>query len=210
MEWITHAVELFGKGGIVMYPLLACSLLVVAIVVERLFYFHSVRLDAATLLPKLIHELKQGNWKGAVQLCTSADGPLSVMLTQTLAEPVYNRQELEHSFEGSAARFVAKLRSRLAYLDTIVTLAPLLGLLGTVTGMIQSFSILTIKAGQPTAITGGVGEALVATATGLIVAIIALIGHSVLNDQIEDIITNLEDSSSSIVSAAVQGMNHEV
>ncbi|MPN31768.1 Protein TolQ [bioreactor metagenome] len=94
--------------------------------------------------------------------------------------------------EGEAAAQISRLRLRLSYLSTTITLAPLLGLLGTVLGMIKTFNVLSLSSGQPSIITGGVGEALIATAAGLCVAIIAALFHSYLVERLEDIITSLE------------------
>ena len=87
---------------------------------------------------------------------------------------------------------VASLRQRLYYLSVIVTMAPLLGLLGTIGGMISAFSVFNVEAGQATAITGGVGEALIATAMGLCVAIMALAVHAYFTQRLENIITDME------------------
>ncbi len=209
MEFFASIFSLFSKGGPVMYPLLACSFVVVAIFIERCAYLSSARTDIAALLPELAGKLASGNWDEAARLCATAKGTAAAMLAQCLGNPVHDRQQLEQMLEASATRLVAKLRYRLNFLDTIVTLAPLLGLLGTVIGMIQSFSVLTIKAGQPLAITGGVGEALVATAAGLCVAIIALVAHSYLTHRIEAIIADMEEAANSVVTAAVRGCRNE-
>ncbi|MDD4599755.1 hypothetical protein SDC9_04261 [bioreactor metagenome] len=209
IDSFNHAIVLFAKGGLVMYPLLVCSIIVVAVVIERFLYICSVQTDITALIPEIVHKLKAGNWYEAAQLCSDTNGIVAFVLAQGLINPVHDRQELEQILEGAAIRAVAKLRHRISYLDTIVTLAPLLGLLGTVIGMIQSFSVLTIKAGQTLAITGGVGEALIATATGLCVAIIALVAHSYLNHCIEAIITDIEETANATVTAAVQGWQNE-
>ena len=91
------------------------------------------------------------------------------------------------------------LRARLNYLSTIVTLAPLLGLLGTISGMIQSFSVFNLQAGQPMAITGGIGEALIATATGLLVAIFALIVHTYFAQRMDTMLTLLEKTMNTLL-----------
>ena len=94
--------------------------------------------------------------------------------------------------EVQSGVLLAKLRSRLYYLSVIVTMAPLLGLLGTISGMITSFSIFNVESGQAIAITGGVGEALVATAFGLCVAILALAVHAYFTQRLDRIITDME------------------
>ncbi|MBP2654570.1 MAG: tolQ: protein TolQ [Firmicutes bacterium] len=209
MEFIMQGVELFSKGGLVMYPLVVCSVVVLAIIIERCMYLRTADISSAALLEDTVQKLRAGDWDEAAELCTKAKGVIAEMLARGLAERVDDRQQLEQILEGAAARMVTKLRYRLDYLDTIVTLAPLLGLLGTVTGMIASFSVLNIKSGQPLAITGGVGEALIATATGLCVAIIALVTHSYLNHRIDVIISTMEEAANSIVVAAIKGTRHE-
>ena len=94
----------------------------------------------------------------------------------------------------------AKMREYFNYLSAIVTLSPLLGLLGTVIGMINSFSVLNVKAGQPLAITGGVGEALVATATGLCVAILAMVIHTYYSHRLDNVVTDMEELSNMLLS----------
>ena len=99
---------------------------------------------------------------------------------------------------------LSKLRSRMYYLSVIVTMAPLLGLLGTISGMISTFSVFNIEAGEPSAITGGVGEALIATAMGLCVAIIALAVHAYFSQRIENIVTDMEMCFSAAESSRVE------
>lgn len=209
MEFFTQAIALFTKGGLVMYPLLACSILVVAIVIERFLYLRTLQTDTAAVLPAIVQKIKHGEWQKAAAVCAETKGIIASVLAQGLANPVHDRQELEQILEGAAMRAVARLRHRLNYLDTIVTLAPLLGLLGTVIGMMQSFSVLAIKTGQPLAITGGVGEALTATAAGLCIAIMALAAYSYFNQRIETIITDMEEAANLVVTAAVQRWRHE-
>ena len=97
-----------------------------------------------------------------------------------------------NDLEGAASHAAGVLKSYLNYLDVIVTLSPLMGLLGTVIGMIGSFNVLSVAEGQPFAITGGVAEALVCTASGLFVAIIALIAYTYLSQQVSNFVSQME------------------
>jgi len=94
--------------------------------------------------------------------------------------------------ESAAQLEAAKLKKGLPLLGTLVTLAPILGLMGTVIGMMQSFSVFNLQSGSPMAITGGVGEALVATVTGLMVATFALLGHSYFGYRLDSMVTDME------------------
>ena len=107
--------------------------------------------------------------------------------------------------EEQGTREISALTHWLGYLDTIVTIAPLLGLLGTVTGMISAFHVIAVKEGMstPTAITGGVAEALVATATGLAVAIVTLVGYNHLQERIKSIVAEIETSGTAMTNVLV-------
>ena len=198
--------ELFIKGGYVMYPLLLCSFIAVIIFVERLLFYRSMLDDVNALREKIIPLVQQSNWKGLQALKETSKG----MATHVIAEAARggnNKEQQEKLLEAAAISESAKLRQYLNYIESIVTMAPLLGLLGTVTGMIGSFSVLSISEGQPFAITGGVGEALIATATGLIVAIIALILHTYLVQQQDILISQIEDARAMHM-AELAGDNH--
>ncbi len=209
MELFSHAIAIFFKGGLVMWPLLLCSVMVVAIAIERGLYFRHARSDVKGLQAMLDDQLKMGNWEKAGEICERSRGIPADMMAQALRRPFEDRLQLEQTMDGLAAIAVTDLRHRLAYLDTIVTLAPLLGLLGTVTGMIQSFSVLTIQGGQQLVITGGVGEALIATATGLCVAILALVTHSYFSHRADTAISDMERIASYVLSAIPRRSRHE-
>jgi biopolymer transport protein ExbB len=108
--------------------------------------------------------------------------------------------------EEQGTRETAALTQRLSMLDTIITIAPLLGLLGTVTGMISAFHVIAAKEGisTPTAITGGVAEALIATATGLAIAIVTLVGHNQIQERIKGIVADMEARGTAMVNNLVE------
>lgn len=192
MSVITDMWTLFQKGGLVMYPLLFCSIVVLAIAVERLAYYRGVIGFAPGLLSDLDAKLQGRDWEGATVLCAQSRGVIAAVLTKGLrckADPT----AMKNSFESAAALESANLRKNLGYLETIVTLAPLLGLLGTVIGMIGTFNVFDNKQSNTSVITGGVGEALVATATGLCVAVLALVVHSYFSNRLDAVITDMEE-----------------
>jgi len=200
VEFLNQIFMMFSKGGLVMYPLLICSVIVVAIAIERGLYFRHGETDVKALLGVLDEQLNKGNWDGVREVCTNSKGIAAEMLANALQQKSEDHMQLEQNFDRVATIVATALRYRLDFLDTIVTLAPLLGLLGTVTGMIQSFSVFAIKGSQPLAITGGVGEALIATATGLCVAILALLIHSYFSHHVNAIISDMEHLSSYVLS----------
>lgn len=203
MEAISEVLMYFEKGGLVMWPLLFCSLAVISIAIERYLYYKSV--DSGT---KFADEycllLNQNKIQEAKSLAENTTGLCSYIINQANKKNL-NVIQLEAFLESQAGLFIAKLRNKLDYLGIIVTLSPLLGLLGTIIGMIGAFSIFNLQAGAPLAITGGIGEALIATASGLCVAIMSLCAHSYFAHRMDNIITNMEQCFSALIEAEKRG-----
>jgi biopolymer transport protein ExbB len=131
-----------------------------------------------------------GQYGEAAALLQNAHGVLAKIIIAAVQKE--NREQAAHYMELQSGIALSRMRQRLYYLSVIVTMAPLLGLLGTISGMISSFSVFNVASGQATAITGGVGEALIATAMGLCVAIAALTVHAYFSQRLESIITDME------------------
>lgn len=190
-----HFGAILAKGGMVMVPLLASSIIALAVIVERIFFWRRLRTQEGgeTILSLVAAE----NLGQAMRVARASQHPVArVLLTG-----------LEHQNPAPGMAMVAtsqaelhRLKRCLPTLDTIITMAPLLGLLGTVTGMISAFGIVSEAGlGQPQAITGGVAEALIATATGLCIAILTLVPYNyfraraeAITDLIEERATRLE------------------
>jgi biopolymer transport protein ExbB len=160
---MAHAIEIIIKGGIVMIPLLFCSVIALALTIERLLFWR--RISSAQIAEQILQLVEDGDFAKAQDLGKSSQHPIARVLAAGLA---HRNPAPAKAMEAAAQAEIPRLKSRLGVLDTIVTLAPLLGLLGTVVGMISSFDIMSAAGmGQPHAVTGGVAEALIATATGL-------------------------------------------
>ena len=185
------AAELFTKGGPVMYLLLLCSIAVATIGIERFRFYRYTMKDSKNFLDKLKDCLKTKNIDTGLALCRSRNDSI-IVVARSGIEAVINNENAELAMISVHDEEAMKLRAHLNYLSMIVTLAPLLGLLGTISGMIQSFNIFSLQAGQPLAITGGIGEALIATATGLCVAIFALLVHTYFAQKLDEILALLE------------------
>jgi len=194
MDFLSKSFSLFVKGGLVMYPLLLCSIFILAVAIERWLYYRQMETDTDDLLSKIKEAIKTNNHQ-AQHVCEQTGGPVASMLAAGLSYPGKDRGGVKEAMEEEALNQMSQLKARLGYLDTIVTLAPLLGLLGTVTGMINSFSVLDVSSGKPFAITGGVAEALIATATGLAIAIVALLFYSYFTSRVDYYIFQMEKSA---------------
>ena len=199
MQAITDLIMYFHKGGLVMWPLLACSITVIAIAIERFIYYKSV--DSGTVFAsRYCAAVRSGDFAVATELARKGSGQCAQMLAD-VAAITGGKAEKSAFLESRAGIFMATLRDKLDYLGIIVTMSPLLGLLGTIVGMIGAFSIFNVEAGAPMAITGGIGEALIATATGLCVAILSLCAHSYFAHRMDNMITDMEQCFSALLEA---------
>lgn len=194
-------VHLFKAGGLMMYPLIICSIIVVAIFFERFRFYRSNRSNVENLTQKIPGYLDTGNIDGLMEELKK-DGGIPAGVILSAAQAYRTKANQETLVEGAAAHASEELKNYLNYLDVIVTLSPLMGLLGTVVGMIGSFNVLSVSEGQPFAVTGGVAEALICTATGLFVAIIALIAYTYLSQQVAHYISAIEKLGSVYLSLA--------
>ena len=200
----TELVSLFEKGGLVMPLLLAASVLSVAVAVERLRIFARATAQSAIFREQLAPLLTEGDLSAALALACQYQNLPSVVAEAGLSRLEQGNRAMELAMEDMANRGAARLRQRLDLLSLMVTMAPLLGLLGTVVGMIRAFNVLNVSSGQPFAITGGVGEALVATAAGLCVAILALSLLSYFRMRLDAVLNDLEETAALILSAALE------
>ncbi len=169
------------KGGPVMIPLLCCSVISMTVVIERGWFWWRVR--SAAEADQLLKLAAIRNWEGALRLGKGSCSPIARVLAAGIG---HRNPSATLAMETAAHEELAQLRRYLPTLDTIITLSPLLGLLGTVTGMISSFGIMASGGiNQPHAITGGVAEALIATATGLGIAIATLVPYNYFSARVE-------------------------
>ena len=195
MELLMQGVEYFHKGGFVMYILLLCSVFVITVGVERLFYFAKAD-SGRKFTEKFYHLMINNKLDEAKNLAANTKGDLASLISFAFNKMNTTHINLSTFLEVQSGISLSKFRARLYYLNVIVTMAPLLGLLGTIVGMISAFSIFNLQEGQAIAITGGVGEALIATATGLCVAILSLAIHAYFVQRIDRIVTDMEQAFS--------------
>ncbi len=188
MERMIH---LFLVGGFVMWPLLLASVVVIAIAIERSVFYRRSKSDLALLRDNLGSLLKRRAWNETKILLDKVGGSVSDVLGDAVSQREFVTDMSEY-LSGTCSQTADRLKAQLNYLSAIVTLAPLMGLLGTVIGMIRSFDVLSVSEGEPFAITGGVAEALVATGFGLFVAILALIVHVWLSQWANRCIADVE------------------
>ena len=207
--WET-AGAVFQRGGVVMWPLLACSLLALTVVIERaivLARFKRRSRAGAAAVEEMLARLQQGQPEEAIALGRAAGtGPVAALLAEGLRLRDFG---LEESLQTAAGRLLDTLRRGFSVLDTIITLGPMLGILGTVTGIIRSFHMLSASGVRdPAAVTGGIAEALLTTAAGLIVAIGALIPFNYFVSALRRHARDLEQAIHQCEMAFRQGAAH--
>lgn len=192
--------DLFQKGGPVMFVLLACSIAVAVIAIERFRFYRQAGKGASDFVAKLPGLLQGSSLQQAAEACR-VENTAPAYIAEIGVRAAAAGDDLTLALDTAYADMAMRLRERLNYLSMIVTMAPLLGLLGTISGMIESFSIFSVRAGEPLAITGGIGEALIATATGLCVAIFALIMHTYFVQRLDEMLAMLDKAAAAVQSS---------
>lgn len=186
--------NLFLRGGPVMWPILIASLAALTVVIERIiFLIREKRSRCPETIEKIFSEVEKEKIEEAMRIGEGSKDFVAVTLIYGLR---HRHEAFSNALLQAANKELKRFNRGLPLLDTIITLAPLLGLFGTVTGMIQAFGLLGGKELEaPTAITGGIAEALIATAYGLLTAIVALIPFNYLNARLEEARHEIEDAT---------------
>ncbi|MFA5479841.1 MAG: MotA/TolQ/ExbB proton channel family protein [Candidatus Muiribacteriota bacterium] len=188
------------KGGFMMIPLLICSILAVAIFIERLVYLNKIRLDSESLMARIREVMEAGKVELAIHTCRRADTPLSRILLSGIQNFNKSKDTIKGAIEQSSLEELPMLEKYVPALGTIAQIAPLIGFLGTVTGMIKTFNVVAMQGlgNDPTALAGGIGEALITTATGLMIGIPTFVLYNYLINRIDRFIIEIERRSMEI------------
>ncbi len=197
---LIEQVDLISKGGPLMIVLLLCSVLSLAIILERLYFLRRGRVIKIETLREIEVAIKKGDLKAALQWTEKAKSPMLKIAKVALIHADKPKEDLKNYIE-EAGRMQAPVVERfLTILHTIAVVSPLLGLLGTVTGMIKVFdTIVTHGTGNASVLAGGISEALITTASGLSIAIPALIFFNLFAKKAENIITEMEHHSVTMI-----------
>lgn len=201
--------ELISAGGWLMLPIVLFSVIAVAIVIERLWTLRSSRIAPASLLGQVWRWVKDGQLDAAKLKSLRADSPLGEILAAGLANSRHGREIMKECIQEAAGKVIHELERYLNTLGTIAAIAPLLGLLGTVIGMIDVFSAIMVQGtGNTGVLAGGISKALITTAAGLTVAIPALFFHRFFVRRVEELVIAMEQEATKLVEV-MQG-NREV
>lgn len=186
--------ELIKNGGWLMLPIIFCSIVAMAIVVERFLSLRREKILPASLLPKVWKLLKKDTLDDSTLRQIKMNSPLGSILAAGLSNRHQGREIMKTSIEETGRQVIHKMERFLNTLGTIASITPLLGLLGTVVGMIKVFSAIMIHGvNDPGILAGGISEALLTTAAGLTVAIPSLIFHRYFERLVDEYVLNMEE-----------------
>jgi biopolymer transport protein ExbB len=202
--------DLLAAGGWVMPVIVLCSVIALGISIERSVALNPDRIAPPHLLANVWKQLKAGELDAQRLKALRHRSPLGAILAAGLANRSQGRDVMKESIQEAAGHVVHDLERYLNTLGTVAAVAPLLGLLGTVVGMIRVFTEITVQGtGNANALAGGISEALITTAAGLVVAIPALVMHRYFTGKIDTIVVGLEQVSIKLVDALHTGKKTE-
>lgn len=210
-EGYSTAYELMSKGGVIMWPILICSIVALAIIVERFYSLRRVAIDAREFMDLIRTALRQNRLQEAVHTCDEANAPIARIIKAGILKHDRGKEDIREAIEDAGRLEVPRLERYLAGLATCANVAPLLGLLGTVQGMIRCFAAIEHKRGQvnPSDLAGGIGTALITTFAGLCVAIPTLVAYNYFVARVNTMVVEMEISSSELVDLLTKNRRDE-
>ncbi|HRY72983.1 MAG TPA: MotA/TolQ/ExbB proton channel family protein [Spirochaetia bacterium] len=193
--------EFIVKGGLVLWIIMALSAVGVAIIVERLVYFRKIRVDEEKLFLRIKASLEKGHFDEALAICDQNVSPLSGLMRVGIEHREYPETVQKEVLKDAAAQEVPRLEKNVSALGTIAHIAPLLGLLGTVTGTMKAFGVLGRfgSVADPSVLARGVSEALITTVGGIVVAVPAVIFYNYLVTKVNLILVQMENQVNALV-----------
>lgn len=197
--------ELIQAGGWLMLPIILSSVVAAAIVLERLWTLRSARVAPPNLVGQTWRWVKEGQMDANRLKTLRADSPLGEILSAGLANAHHGREVMKECIQEAASKVIHEFERYLSTLGTIAAVSPLLGLLGTVIGMIDVFNAVMLQGtGNTAVLAGGISKALITTAAGLTVAIPALFFHRFLVRRVDELVVAMEQEATKLVEV-IQG-----
>lgn len=188
------------QGGVLMVPIAACSVLAVWVIVDRAFHLRRGRVMEPEIVAVIDSLEEPGDVPLARSVCDKHPGPFAAIVRVALDHRDRPREELRELIEDQGRQEVAALERGLGLLETVAAIAPLLGLLGTVFGMIQVFEVVSLQGvGQAQSLSGGISQALITTAAGLSIGIPALVAYNYFSGKAERLVLDMEAHTNRLV-----------
>ncbi|MCK4518654.1 MAG: MotA/TolQ/ExbB proton channel family protein [Candidatus Omnitrophica bacterium] len=192
-----------------MYPIILCSVIALAVTVERMWHLFRAGIDTKKFMDAITGSIKRNKIMQAVELCDQTPGPVAHIMKAGIMRHDRSRIEIKEAIEDAGLHEVARLEKNLNILATVAHICPLLGLLGTVTGMVEAFQVIKEKATiaspvNPGDLAGGISSALITTAAGLGIAIVFYVAYNYLVGRVENIILEMEQSATDLINTISQ------
>ncbi len=192
------------KGGPLMWVIILCSVIAFAIFIERLWNLRRAKINTDKFVETIIGRIKSNKIMEAIDKCNTTPGPIAHIMKTGLLKHDRTRQEIRESIEDAGVHEVPRLEKNLGVLATIAHITPLLGLLGTVTGMVKAFQVIEQKAVSmvpinPGDLAGGIWESLITTVAGLSVAIPTYVAYNYLVSKVDGFVLDMEKSATELV-----------
>ncbi len=193
-------IELYWTGGVFMHPILFCSVVGLGLIIERAWFFTRARTDTRRLMGEVLRSLQDQGLESAQRMLHARRGPIAAVLHSGLARAKRGPEAVEKAIETAASIEIALLERGLIWLATVANIAPLLGFLGTVSGMIHAFeAIAAAEEVSAKLVATGISEALITTAAGLIVAIPVQAAHNYFVSRIDKFVIDIEESGAELI-----------
>lgn len=200
-EQAFDAYEIIFKGGIVMWPIMACSVMALAIAIERFLVLRRATIDTREFMDTMRTVLRQNRIQEAIEICNETAAPVARIMRAGILKHGRSKEDIREAIEDAGHLEIPRLERYLSALATIAHITPLLGLLGTVAGMIKAFAQIQNKQGlvNPSDLAEGISNALVTTAAGLTVAIPTLVIYNYFVTRVDNMVLEMEISSAELV-----------
>lgn len=201
--------EVIQKGGPLMYLIIFCSVLSLAVIIERIYHLYRAKIDTEKFMDGITDTLKRNKVMETITMCERTPGPIAHILKAGILKHNRSRGEIKEAIEDAALHEVPRLEKNLGVLATIAHITPLLGLLGTVIGMVEAFRVIQEKSSSVTSISpgdlaGGIWQALLTTVGGLVVAIPTFVAYNYLVSRVDGFVLDMEKSASNLVNMLTQ------
>ncbi len=196
-----NLLTMFLKGGFIMWPILLCSILGLGVIIDRYIVLRKAKINIPAFMVRIRGLLKKKDVSGAVSYCLEEKSPVANIIRKGLKKYRLGHERVKEAIENAGTQEVAKLEKGLSILATVAGVAPLLGFLGTVTGMIAAFMRIQDLAGaaNPGDLAGGIWEALITTAFGLMVGIPALAFYNYFLNRVKKLVGDMETVANDVV-----------
>ena len=196
--------DLIQKGGPVMYLIMILSVISLGVIIERMYNLNKARIDSQKFMDDIINSLKHNKIIESIEMCNKTPGPIAHIIKAGILKHDRSRLEIKEAIDEAAQLEIPRMEKHLPILATIAHIAPLLGLLGTVSGMIKAFQVIQNKAAtmtpvNPGDLAAGIWESLLATLAGLLVAIPTYVAYNYLVNQVDSLAYDMERSATDLV-----------